>query len=46
MADGQTVGKLALAAATQNLMTCREELMSNRYREAFAGCPAIARAQE
>jgi len=46
MADGQTVGKLALAAATQNLMTCREELMSNRSREAFAGCPAIARAQE
>jgi len=31
MADGQTIGKLALAAATQSLMTGYEELVWNRY---------------
>jgi len=30
MPDGRTIGKLALADATQSAMTCREELMSDR----------------
>ena len=31
MADGQTIGKLVLATATQSLMTCYEEPVRDRY---------------
>jgi hypothetical protein len=37
MANGQTIGKLALAAATHGWITRYEKLMRNRYKRRSGG---------
>jgi len=43
MADGQTIGKPALAAATQSSMICYEQLTRNRCKLVPPELRAIAR---